>query len=73
MPELAKRWFNTMPTKPGVYWYMTSRTGRVRIVEILDTGTISVALNLKTFPGRKQPPEGAWFSGPIYPPEIEGL
>lgn len=67
-----------MPTVPGLYWYITMRTKRMRIVEIREGGTMSVALNLHCFPGRKElpagwreDPNGAWFHGPLRCPEFE--
>lgn len=67
-----------MPQTPGVYWYITMRTRRMRIVEIREGGMMSVALNLHCLPGRKALPEswqtvadGAWFYGPLKVPEFE--
>lgn len=73
---MSLAWSAQMPTTPGVYWYITSRTKRMRIVEILETGMMTVALNLRSFPGKRYLPdawgEGAWFYGPIRPPELAG-
>lgn len=68
---MPKTWTNIMPTEPGVYWMIGSRMGRTRLVEICENGNITTALNLRTFPGRKEVPEGNWFYGPIKPPEFQ--
>jgi len=61
-----------------VYWYLTLRTRRLRIVEIREGGTMSVALNLHSFPGKKEIPrawqnipDAAFFCGPLRCPELE--
>jgi len=78
MAETAQRWSRAMPTEPGVYWYLTLRTRRLRIVEIREGGTMSIALNLHSFRGKKEIPaawknfsEAAFFCGPLRCPELE--
>ncbi len=75
----AARWTRAIPSEPGVYWYLTLRTQRLRIVEIRDGGTMSVALNLHNFRGRKEVPASwkklgeaaAFFCGPLHCPDLE--
>jgi hypothetical protein len=68
-PQPAKlRWTNVMPVVPGVYWNASSQTGRIRLVEVLDSGNMTTALHLRTQKGRFDVAEGQWFYGPVQPP-----